>query len=378
VTLESLFEDSVDLPPADQPIDPKRLPAHGGVFAFSDASGRLIQLLGCQNIRRSAVLRLSEPEERKAARRVQVRDVARRIWWVSTGSVFETKLRHLHLVRALFPESYEKQLGFGPAWFARARVDQPIPRWVAEKHALDGRAVDIGPFTTRRDCTRFIESLEDAFNLCRHYDILQQAPRGQTCAYFDMGRCAAPCNGTVSMDAYREEIRASMRFAAGETQPWLDAATVRMRSAADARQYELAGRIKATIEAADKLTSHTARITKTPDDFRYLIVQRGRPPRLVKPFFMADGKLEEDDPVDLGDVPDLIDEWVSRISSPPIADPSAAKVRSEQIWLVSHFLRKGPGAQGVHLHHRKCDPPAAACENVVRYFSPRRASADDP
>lgn len=369
MTLESLFEQFVDLPPPDRSIDPKLLPGHGGVFAFSDASDRLIQLLGCQNIRRSAMSRLSTPQPEKTTRRAQLREVARRVWWVSTGSVFETSLRYLQLARRLFPDTYQKQLTFGPVWFARAEVDQPIPRWVVEKYALDGRAVDIGPFTSRRECSRFVEMLEDAFDLCRHCDVLQQAPDGQACAYFEMGRCAAPCTGSISMEAYRSQISASARFAGGDAKSWFEAAGSRMRRAVDAREYELAARIKGAIDRANKLLTHAGRIATTPDDFRYLIVQRARPARLVKPFFMTIGELEEGGPVDLRQVPDLIGAWVSRLAPARTLDPSTAKARSEHIWLLSRFLRKGADAQGVYLHHTQCESLESAAETVVRYFS---------
>lgn len=378
VTLESLFEHSVDLPSPGHPVDPKLIPAHGGVYAFSDASGGLIQLVGCQNIRRSVELRLSAPQEGKRSRRARLDEVARCLWWVPTGSAFETSLRYLHLSRTLWPDAYQKHLAFGPVWFARAHVDQWIPRWVVEKYALDARAVDIGPFATRRDGTRFIEMLEDAFDLCRHYEILQRAPRGHTCAYFEMGRCAAPCSGGISMEAYRSKIGASARFAAGETASWFDVADSRMRSGADAQQYELAARIKTTIDRADKLLNHPGRITPTPASFRYLIVQRARPPRLVKPFFVTGGKIEEDDAVDPRDVPDLMDAWVSRVTRPARDDPSTAKLHSEQIWLVAHFLRKGADTPGMYLHRTQCESPRSAAESVVRYFLPKQSSSDGP
>ncbi len=370
VTLESLFSHVHDLPFPDHPLDPKVLPAHGGVFAFSDEAGRLIQLLGAQNIRRSAFPRLSaDDDEPRAGRRARLREVARRVWWLPTGSVFETTLRYLQLARVLLPDDYREHLSFGPVWFARALVGERAPYWIVNEYALDGRAVDIGPFATRQACNRFLEMLVGAFDLCRHTDVLKRSPNGQACAYHDMGRCPAPCNGTASLVDYRTQFDASMRFAAGDTGPWRRSMELRMNAAAAAREFESAGRIKGMLDDVRKQLAQPVRFSATPDHFRFLIVQRAVRRRQVKPFFVVAGRISEDEPVDIRDVPDLMERWTSRITVDIPSDPGTAGQDSEHIWLVSHFLNKAEAAKGVYLGCLQSQTVSSATDVVVRYFS---------
>ena len=37
-------------------------------------------------------------------------------------------------------------------------------------------------------------------DLCRKHDILVQAPTGQACVYHEMGRCPAPCDGSMTLE----------------------------------------------------------------------------------------------------------------------------------------------------------------------------------
>jgi len=48
-----------------------------------------------------------------------------------------------------------------------------------------------------------IEIAEDAFDLCRYYNVLVEAPGARACAYKEMGKCPAPCDGSISMEQYR-------------------------------------------------------------------------------------------------------------------------------------------------------------------------------
>lgn len=355
--LGSVFSHHLDLPPPDQPVDFKSFPAHGGVYAFSDEDGRLIQMIGAQNVRRSVSGRLAPPEDGRRARRAELRAIAHTVWWTPTHSLFEGKLTYLDLARTLRPGDYRKDLSFGPAWFATIRPADRLPRWRVDSLAFRPGAVDIGPFKRRGRCADFVALLEDLFDLCRYHSVLEQTPDGEACAYFEMGKCPAPCNGSITLDQYHRMIDASVRFATGAFESRLAELEEAMRRAAAARAYARAARLRETISAARRFIGGCDAAGSRAREFRYLIVQRGETRRRVKPFYVDRGFLSASASVAIQSLKRVAPQWLEWARARLDGDGSDAALRSERVWLVSHFLAKGDKAPGVFVRTRDLSSP---------------------
>jgi len=382
VDLQSLFAHHLELPGPDEPLDRGILPSGGGVCALTDDRGRLIQTLAAQNLRRFLALRLEPPREGSRRRRTDLRAVARRLWWQPTHSVFETWLTYLRTARLLAPQSYRQELAFGPVWFARVDPDAPFPRWVSDKYALTPPVIDVGPFWDRASCRRFIELLEDLFDLCRHYEVLKQAPHGQACAYKEMGKCPAPCDGSISMDRYRDMIAASVDFARGGSAERLSQLEQAMSAASTALQFERAARIREQILRAKKILAADGRLQLTPDGFRYLVIQRGGGTSRIKPFFVDRGSVSTADAVMLRQIDRVAEQWTDKMVRPDAETGDSNPIhRSECIWLVSHFLAKGDRAPGLFLHESQLSTPGDLAGRITERFGkrrPQRCSESEP
>ena len=53
--------------------------------------------------------------------------------------------------------------------------------------------------------------VENLFDLCRDYSILTQSPHAGPCPWKQMNKCVGPCDGSVSLEAYRELIAFSTK-----------------------------------------------------------------------------------------------------------------------------------------------------------------------
>ena len=90
-------------------------------------------------------------------------------------------------------------------------------------------------------------SVEDAFDLCRYYNVLVEAPHGKACAYKEMGKCPAPCDGSISLEQYRRLVDWSLATLIDPAQ-MIRQQTQRMQLAASDLKFEAAAKIKAYIE----------------------------------------------------------------------------------------------------------------------------------
>jgi len=370
VNLSELFPHVVEIPPPDEPWEDSVVPTHGGVLALSDDNERPIQVLSTQNVRRAARFRLRQDHETINRRRADIRVVARRLWWTPAYSQFESTWVYWRVARRLWPDDYLKQLGFGQAWFAAVNFEARFPRWRAQGYVFKQGDREVGPFDTQRRCAEFIALLEELFDLCRYYEILVQAPLGQACAYHEMGKCPAPCDGSISLDDYHRIMWAAAEFAQGEKEPFLSALEADMRQASERRDFVRAARLKELLERSRQTLQRSRPITSTPREFRFLIVQRGETRSRVKPFFVDRGRIEAGESVKVSSVAEAVGGWIERMHREITGDLDDGDERSEAIWLVVHFLAKGRRAAGLFLPASDLVTPDKLCDLVQRTFGP--------
>ncbi len=286
----------LDRPPLDDLIDfdsssdieslALRVPARWVVYLFADKQDRAIQLLCVKNLRASLRRRLGPESDVEPSKRVDYRQLVRRVYWTRVDSEFEADLLYLRTVRELFPAGYAKLVALRPAWFVEVDCDARFPRYSRTDAPGSTSGEVFGPLEDKATATRLIERLEDWFDLCRYHNILQQAPHGKACAYKEMGRCPAPCDGSVSMEQYRQLVRLSAKTLA-DPDDYIRAQQARMQQAASSLQFEAAGRIKAYIASLSQLTTPVFRNIRRFEDLRFVTLQHGPSRRAAKVFLVT-------------------------------------------------------------------------------------------
>jgi len=367
-----MFDHRLDIPP-EAPLDARSLPSHGGVYLIADEAGRPILLAACESLRRVVLHRLAAPPPDRQSKRANLAQIARRVQWRATFSRFETAWAHWQAAREFDPKGYRKLLGFGPAWFLAVNLEARTPRLVAVKELRGEPARHVGPFASRRDAEDWRRLLEDAFDLCRYQQVLEQSPNGQPCAYFDMGRCPAPCSGRVPLDAYRQTMADALDFSAGHHEARLAALRATMESAAESLEYEKAASIKQTIERVSAaLEQPQYRHVADLRECRWLVIQRGGPARrseattLVKPFHVRQGWIEAGEPAAISDLGAVLPQWLARCETDEAATPTVDRTaQTEGLWLLGKFLFQDERASGL-FYRTDRRPESAALLTAIR------------
>ena len=370
--------------PDDNPA--RSLPGGGGVYLLTDEEDRLIQLASAGDLRRALRGRLIDPpaddeqaQTPAARRKARLGEIVRRIRWRSCHSMFEVDWSYHRIARQLIPKDYLENVAFGPAWFLHVDAKATVPRFLVGKHLRPGPGLDLGPFAAQSGVNQFVQSLQDGFDLCRYEHILEQTPDGQPCAYFEMGRCPAPCDGSQPMDAYRRTVAEAVAFAVGPRQAVYDRLTDEMQAAAEDLAFERAGVIKQRRNRLQTVDHVSFRLVRPIESFNYLIVQRGRGRTWVKPFFVRRGFITPGEPVRLKQLDDAVPGWLEAMRQLPPTLPERIddgdRYRSEFIWLVSHYLFKRE-PPGLWLHESELPRAEALRQWVLDRFEPKRAEPD--
>jgi excinuclease UvrABC nuclease subunit len=372
-----MFDRSADYDPA-RPLDEllKAAPAKWVVYLFTDADDQPVQLLCVKNLRASLKRRLGGDEMIGPTRKVNYRDLVRHVYWRRVDSAFEADLVYLEIARQIFPRSYRGMLGFEPAWFVHVNPANNFPRYV-KTIDLSRQGVLIGPLEDKHAAARLIHLIEDAFDLCRYYNVLIEAPNGRACAYKEMGKCPAPCDGSISMDQYHEMIRWSVRTVVSPGDSIAEQ-TRRMAAAAAELNFEAAAKIKQHLAQISQFGKGAFRYVRQLKDFRYLSLQHGPRTGTAKVFLITPGQVEEIAGLiaDAQGPADLLRDILERGAG---AEEELDQQGAERIGVVADHLFRSRKISGVYLPIDKLEERsfAKAYRDLQKQKTPEADGDDD-
>src|SRR5262245_10816158 len=270
----------------------KDVPARWVVYLMADENDRPVQLLCVKNLRYSLKRRLGEGDVTGPTKRVDYKQIVRKIRWRRVHSVFEADVVYLEAARQFFPQTYRGMTGFQPAWFLHVNPDARFPRYTKTIDLNIKSGQLIGPIEDKHAANRLIEDVVDWFDLCRYYKILIESPNAAACAYKGMGKCPAPCDGSISMEHYRHMVEWSANTLV-DPLPVIQDNTSRMKQAAGALKFEQAKKIKSYVDSLSQLGKGPYRHVRRLRDFKFLSLQRGPRDGTAKLFLITPGVIED-------------------------------------------------------------------------------------
>lgn len=250
------------------------LPARWAVALLEDAAGAPLQLLVSRNLRALLRRRLADAEPGAPSRRIDYRAVVAAARFARVDSAFEADWVYHECAPRLLPQAYERFGALPPAWFLHIDPDAEFPQYVRTSDLSIASGELLGPVKDRGAAARLIEQINDWFDLCRYHHILTQAPNATACPYKDMGKCPAPCDGSVSMQQYRRLVALSLSTVI-DPADHVREHTRRMQAASAELRFEIAARIREYVESLSTLRQGPWRHVRRLRDFNYVAVQPG-------------------------------------------------------------------------------------------------------
>jgi excinuclease UvrABC nuclease subunit len=372
--LSGMFDARLDVRPplGDEQIS--QIPAKRGVFLLTGEEDRPILLATAASIRSRLRGRLDEHDPSRSTRSADLRTITRAVRWKLAGGHFEMDWRYLEIARAIWPKSYAKLLSWKPAWFVHVDPDEAYPHFGRTRDVLASPGRDVGPFETARSAEKFIEIVQDAFDLCRDIQCLRRSPAAARCAYGQMGRCMSPCDGSVSMDEYRQAAALAADFAAGLRARRIEQLKDRMRAEARELKFEQAAATKARIERLAELEGPAYRHVAPVGDFRFLMIQPSGSRRRLEVFLADRGAVERVEPLeyplDAVKVKRRIDrmgrflETVAATGAAEFGGRAADEAGPWRMGLVARALFAGPARGGLLVRWREDLSAEDVCQAV--------------
>lgn len=312
-------------------------PGTPAVCSFLDERGAPVQLASTQHLRRFVNGRLLDASS--SARRADLGEVVRAVRWRTIHCPFEGRWRYYRLARVLHPRDYRRRIGFGPACFLHFDAGAAIPELRVTERIWHVSGETIGPWPTERAARATLELLWDLFELCRYPEQVRIAPRGKRCAYADMGRCDAPCDGSAALGDYARRCGLAWLFAAGRIDETLADLRRSMERAATDQQFERAGMLRDQVRAVEKwrrgLPADLGRMAGRTWLLCLPVTRR----KAWKLFGFRAGLVVDGPVVREKKLVAEATQWML-VELPATAPPDSidSTIRMEQTWLVAHFL----------------------------------------
>lgn len=223
------------------------LPHAAGVYRFLGRDGGVLYVGKARDLR-ARVKSYFYGDERKKIENLlgEVRHVEGE---ETPGGELEALVLEARLIRRHEPK-YNRR---GKTWRRMAYVkldpSEAFPRLkVVHRAAADDDCVYLGPFSASSAARLAKEALEEIVPLRRCTRAMGARTRFAPCALADIGRCPAPCDGSVDPERYGELVRdllSSLRSPDG----LLGALEARMTTLAEAERFEEAASVRDRLRA---------------------------------------------------------------------------------------------------------------------------------
>ncbi len=214
------------------------LPDAPGVYVFRDERGRALYVGKSGRVRSRVRTYFTASETR--SRMAEMVGVAARVDAVVTATPLEAEVRELRLIAELSPRYNRRSRNPERSVWVKLTVE-PFPRLSVVRSVKDDVAAGaayLGPFGSRRTALEAVEALQSAIPLRTCTSKMSARGTGSACVLAEMGRCPAPCIGSVDVDGYAVHVEAARHALLDDVRGVETALVERLRSLALELRYE--------------------------------------------------------------------------------------------------------------------------------------------
>lgn len=238
---------------------PRSIPTDPGVYRFYDENSRILYVGKAKNLRNrlSTYFQSSAGMMERTARMVAT---ARRVDWTVVG----TELEALHLeftwikeFRPPFNIQFRDDKGYP---YLAVSMGEEYPRaFLARTRVKDGTTY-FGPFTKAWAVRETLDLLLTVYPVrsCEKSTFAKARRDDRPCLLGDIGKCAAPCVGRVSVDEHRQLAANVVGFMTRQDSAVIDDLTSRMEEASARQDFESAARFRDQRSALQSIAQRSA------------------------------------------------------------------------------------------------------------------------
>ncbi|MCU1283676.1 MAG: UvrB/UvrC protein [Acidobacteriales bacterium] len=271
-----------------------RIPSAGGVFLLRGHDPQAEPYITKTANLRRRIMRLLAPTEGQS-KRLNLRDRCAEIQFSQTGSDFENIVLLYRVLRAAFPETYNKRLRLNLSPLIRLHWENAYPRaYVTRKlgrTGTDGKSLYFGPFRSRAIAEKYLNDTLDLFKSRRCTFELAPDPAFPGCIYSEMKMCLAPCFKGCTDEEYAAEVRRVQQFLESGGESLISELSAERDKASADLDFEAAAALHTRVEKVKGVSKESDEIVQRIDQLDAIIIQPSSTPDTVSLFRFAEGQI---------------------------------------------------------------------------------------
>lgn len=267
----------------------KQLPTSPGVYLMKDPKGKIIYVGKAANLK-NRVRSYFQTEQKIEPKTAQLVARAASLEFVITATEQEALILELHLIKSHRPQ-YNIRLKDDKTFpYLKIDTGEEWPRLCITRRLDQDGGQYFGPFASAASVRETMRVIKRLFplHLCNRF---KEKANGRACLWYHLGKCLAPCLGSVTRDDYQRVIREVILFLQGKRERVLRELEKRMRRASAELNFENAARLRDQISAIKKFMEgqHLAMLVKGEQD-AIAFAQEGNQTN-VQVFFIRNSRL---------------------------------------------------------------------------------------
>ncbi len=225
----------------------KEFPTQAGVYLMKNLADKIIYVGKAKNLRNRVRSYFQDSKDHSPKTRVLVSHI-REVEYILTKTEVEAFLLEASLIKKHRPK-YNIRLKDDKAYpYIKLSWTDDYPRlYLSRKVKKDG-SLYFGPYTKGLAVQGTIKFLNRTFKIRDCTDSVFKT-RKRPCMTHQIGRCTAPCVDLISREDYREEVSGAKDFLKGQDRKVIKELTQRMKTAANEEKFEVAARLRDSINA---------------------------------------------------------------------------------------------------------------------------------
>lgn len=272
--------------------DTLAIPTGPGSYQFKDEHGRVIYVGKAANLRSRVTSYFADPallHTRTAAMVSAAHDLS----WIEVDNEVAALMLEYNLIKQHRPRFNVRLRDDKSYPFLAVTLDEEWPRAVVMRGRKRKGTKYFGPYAHAWAIRDTLDALLRTFPVrsCSPAKFKQHERLGRPCLLFHIEKCAGPCVGEVSADAYQGHVDGLVRFLGGDTDHVRDRLEADMEAASRDERFEDAARLRDRLGAIDRALERQLMVGERGDDFDVIALNDSELEASVHVFYARKGRV---------------------------------------------------------------------------------------
>lgn len=269
----------------------KKLPHAPGVYLMHDAGDTIIYVGKAVNLHNRVRSYFRKIVGRGPQIDRMVEQIAR-FEYIVTDSELEALVLENNLIKEYSPK-YNTMLKDDKTYpYIKVTMGEEYPRILFSREMKKDKSRYFGPYTSAAAVKDTIDLMNKLYQLktCNRRlprDIGLERP----CLNYHIKQCAAPCQGYISKEAYRERVEQALDFLNGNYKPMLRELEQKMTEASENMEFEEAARFRDLLNSVKSVAQKQKITDSDGEDKDIIALAADERDAVVQVFFVRGGKL---------------------------------------------------------------------------------------